>query len=203
MTEAGSTDVQVTVGSRRTGDPFTVLVASGTKAPGRPLAASGTASIEPTRADTNEHTPRDCSRTTHPHPRRRHGHDDPAPQAHRGGLPRRALCAITPRSQRQQRPARPDAARRHRRHPSRIPGRRRRHRRDEHVHEHRHRPGRLRARVARVRVERRGRAAGQGGGRGVDGQDARAPAIRGRIDRADEPHAVHLTGRQRSGVPRR
>jgi SAM-dependent methyltransferase len=31
MKEAGLTDVRVTVGSRRTGDPFTVLVASGTK----------------------------------------------------------------------------------------------------------------------------------------------------------------------------
>jgi ArsR family transcriptional regulator len=33
MTAAGLTDVRVTVGSRRTGDPFTVLVASGTKVP--------------------------------------------------------------------------------------------------------------------------------------------------------------------------
>jgi SAM-dependent methyltransferase len=33
MTDAGLTDVSVSVGSRRTGDPFTVLVASGTKAP--------------------------------------------------------------------------------------------------------------------------------------------------------------------------
>jgi ArsR family transcriptional regulator len=33
MTAAGLIDVRVTVGSRRTGDPFTVLVASGTKAP--------------------------------------------------------------------------------------------------------------------------------------------------------------------------
>ena len=33
MTAAGLTEVRVTVGSRRTGDPFTVLVASGTKAP--------------------------------------------------------------------------------------------------------------------------------------------------------------------------
>jgi len=32
MTEAGLSDVRVSVGSRRTGDPFTVLVASGTKA---------------------------------------------------------------------------------------------------------------------------------------------------------------------------
>jgi ArsR family transcriptional regulator len=33
MTAAGLIDVRVTIGSRRTGDPFTVLVASGTKAP--------------------------------------------------------------------------------------------------------------------------------------------------------------------------
>ena len=36
---------------------------------------------------------------------------------------------------------------------------------------------------------------------GVDGEDAGASAIRGWIDRSDESHAVHLTGRQRSIVP--
>ena len=35
MTAAGLTDVRVTVGSRRPGDPFTVLVASGSKAPAK------------------------------------------------------------------------------------------------------------------------------------------------------------------------
>jgi ArsR family transcriptional regulator len=35
LTTAGLTDVRVTVGSRRTGDPFTVLVASGSVGPGR------------------------------------------------------------------------------------------------------------------------------------------------------------------------
>jgi ArsR family transcriptional regulator len=35
MTAAGLTDVRVTVGSRRTGDPFTVLIASGIKAAAR------------------------------------------------------------------------------------------------------------------------------------------------------------------------
>ena len=33
LRETGLTDVRVSVGSRRTGDPFTVLVASGTKKP--------------------------------------------------------------------------------------------------------------------------------------------------------------------------
>lgn len=33
MAEAGLTDVKLTVGSRKTGDPFTVLIASGVKAP--------------------------------------------------------------------------------------------------------------------------------------------------------------------------
>ncbi len=31
LTEAGLTDVKVTTGARRTGDPFTVLIASGVK----------------------------------------------------------------------------------------------------------------------------------------------------------------------------
>jgi SAM-dependent methyltransferase len=47
MTQAGLTDVRVTVGSRRLGDPFTVLVASGTKAPA--AAARRSAPINKTR----------------------------------------------------------------------------------------------------------------------------------------------------------
>jgi 5-methyltetrahydrofolate--homocysteine methyltransferase len=35
----------------------------------------------------------------------------------------------------------------------------------------------------------------------MDGENSRASAIRGWIDRSDESHAVHLTGRQRSIVP--
>jgi hypothetical protein len=34
LSDAGLTDVKVTVGARRSGDPFTVLIASGTK-PGK------------------------------------------------------------------------------------------------------------------------------------------------------------------------
>ena len=49
MTEAGLTDIRVTVGSRRTGDPFTVLVASGTKAP---APAAGRDAVS--RASTNK-----------------------------------------------------------------------------------------------------------------------------------------------------
>jgi hypothetical protein len=48
MTEAGLTDIRVTVGSRRTGDPFTVLVASG-KAP-----APSTGRDAVSRASTNK-----------------------------------------------------------------------------------------------------------------------------------------------------
>ena len=50
MKEAGLTDVTVSVGSRRTGDPFTVLVASGTK----PSASDQSDSPEPPRARRRE-----------------------------------------------------------------------------------------------------------------------------------------------------
>ncbi len=60
----------------------------------------------------------------------------------------------------QQRPADPDAARCHRRHPSRVPGGRQRHHRDQHLQQQRHRAGRLRSRVARLRAELRRREAG-------------------------------------------
>jgi SAM-dependent methyltransferase len=49
MSEAGLTDIRVTAGSRRTGDPFTVLVASGSKAPA-PAAGRDVVS----RASTNK-----------------------------------------------------------------------------------------------------------------------------------------------------
>jgi serine/threonine protein kinase len=47
-------------------------------------------------------------RKAHPDPRRRDGHDDPAPQAGRGRLPRRALRRAPARPQGQQRPAAAD-----------------------------------------------------------------------------------------------
>ena len=92
----------------------------------------------------------------------------------------------------QQRPAGPDASRRHRRDPSRVSRRRRRHHRDQHLHEHGDRAGRLRARVARLRAERRRRAARARGGRRVDGEDARPAALRRRLASA------RRTGRCRS-----
>ena len=53
LKQAGLTDVRVNVGSRRTGDPFTVLVASGTKA--APAVAT-TVSRASTRQDTQMNT---------------------------------------------------------------------------------------------------------------------------------------------------
>ena len=50
----------------------------------------------------------------HRHPRRRDGHDDPALQAERGRLPRRALQGPPEEPEGQQRPAAAHAARRHR-----------------------------------------------------------------------------------------
>ena len=37
----------------------------------------------------------------------------------------------------------------------------------------------------------------------MDGEDARPPAVRRRLDRPAQPHALHLARRQRPGVPRR
>ena len=51
----------------------------------------------------------------------------------RGRLPRRAVRGLAERPGRQQRPADPDPARHHRRHPPRVPRGRRRHHRDQHV----------------------------------------------------------------------
>ena len=105
-------------------------------------------------------------------------------------------------SARQQRRADPDASGRDQRDPPRISRRRRRHHRDQHLLEHGHRPVRLRARALRLRAESRRRAAGQGCRGRVDGEDAGAAALRRRLDGADEPDAVDLSRRQRSGVPR-
>ena len=146
------------VGANKTGDPFTVLIASGVKpAPGagvrpaqprpgpKPEARSLTADM-PTLADLR--LPRailllDGAMGTMI---QRHTLDG-------GRLPRRTVPQPSARAQGQQRRARPDAARRHRRHPSRIPGGRRRHHRDQHVHQHRDCAGRLRPRGARLRAE--------------------------------------------------
>ncbi len=50
MTDAGLTDVKVTVGSRRAGDPFTVLVASGTRGQVRDRARTTTTMRRATKA---------------------------------------------------------------------------------------------------------------------------------------------------------
>ena len=47
-----------------------------------------------------------------------------------------------------------------------------------------------------------GARAGARGRRRVDREDARQAALRRRLDRADQPHAVDLAGRQQPGVPR-
>ncbi len=56
--------------------------------------------------------------------------------------------------------------------------------------------------AAGLRAELRGRAAGARGGRRVEREDAGPPALRRRLDRADEPDAVDLAQRQRPVVPR-
>ena len=83
-----------------------------------------------------------------------------------------------------------------------VPRGRRRHHRDQHLQQHDRRAGRLPARARRLRAERRGRAARQGGRGRVDGEDARPPALRRRLDRPDQPDAVDLARGQQPGVPR-
>jgi SAM-dependent methyltransferase len=50
LSDAGLNDVKVTVGSRRSGDPFTVLVASGTRGQGRERTRTTTTQRRPARA---------------------------------------------------------------------------------------------------------------------------------------------------------
>jgi hypothetical protein len=54
MTDAGLTDVKVTVGSRRTGDPFTVLVASGIRGQIRERARPATSPRRALKAAATE-----------------------------------------------------------------------------------------------------------------------------------------------------
>ncbi len=141
-------------------------------------------------------------RRAHPDHRRRHGHHDPAPQAGRGSLSRRALQELAPRRQGQQRSARADAAGHDPRHPSRLYRGRRRHHRDQHVQ----RPGRLHGRLrhggARPRTERRGGAA-RARSRRRGGEEGRPHALGRRCARPDQPHRVDLARRQQSRLPRR
>ena len=71
----------------------------------------------------------------------------------RSRFPRRALQASSEGSAGQQRPADPDAARRHPRDPRAVPGGRRRHHRDQHLQQHDRRAGRLPARARGLRAE--------------------------------------------------
>ena len=105
----------------------------------------------------------------HRHHRRRHGHDDPAREAGRGGLPRRALRATTRKDLKGNNDllslTRPDIIEKiHRQY---LRGRRRHHR-DQHLHRDLHLAGRLRPGGPGLRAER---------GRGASG-----PAGRGRRD---------------------
>ena len=143
---------RVGVGARKAGDPFTVLIASGTKT-----------SMPPRRHDELDRrvtTLPTAAGAPHSRPRRRDGHDDPAPPADRSGLSRRAIREPSRSDlQRQQRSAGPDAPRRHRARST-----------TQYLeagsdiietntfNSNRHLAGRLRARGDRLRAEPRGRA---------------------------------------------
>ena len=198
LTAAGLSDVKVGVGARKAGDPFTVLIAAGEAG-----ASAKTRRHEMKRTPMKPDVRHNSTRCSHadPRARRRDGDDDPAPQADRGRLPRRAVQGSSARSRGNNDLLIADAARRHRRDPPPVPRGRRRHHRDQHLQQHADRAGRLRSRALGLRAERRGRAARQGRLRRVDGADARPAALRGRLDGADQPDAVDLARRQQPGVP--
>ena len=126
-----------------------------------------------------------CPAGADPRDGRRHGHDDPAARADRGGLPRRALRRLAAGRPRQLRPAQPDPARRDPRHPPGVPRGRRRPRRDQHVQRPADLPGRLRHGGPRLRDELRVGPARPRGLRRDDRADPR-PAALG--DRRARPH---------------
>ncbi len=104
----------------------------------------------------------------------------------------------------QQRPADPDAAADHPRHPLGLPGGRRRPDRDQHVQLERGVHGRLRHDPSGVRVEQRRGAAGAVGCRRVHRRnDPAQAALRRRRAGAHQPHRVDLAGRERSGLSQR
>ena len=129
-----------------------------------------------------------CSGEADPRPRRRDGHDDPAPQAR----PKRISAASASRGIPHDLKGnndllvltRPDVIGRH---PSRIPRGRQRHHRDQHLQQHRDRAGRLRPRAARLRAQRRGARLARPAADEWTRADARAAAVRRRLDRADQP----------------
>ena len=207
-TAPASSGIKVTVGARRTGDPFTVLIASGVKPVDQHRSRSSmtmtirTLTTSPDPESRTPAIPRPCTTllaTAHPHPRRRDGDDDPALQADRSGLPRRAVRRIIPRDLKGNSDllvlTRPD-----------VIGA---------IHREylaagadiietntftatADRAGGLRARVAGLRDQRRRRARRPGSGRRVDREDAGPAALRRRLHRPDQPHAVDLARRQQS-----
>ena len=112
-----------------------------------------------------------------------------------------ALRRPRPGPEGQQRHPGADPARRHRVHPRRLPGRRRRHHRDQHLQRHAHRPGRLRPGRRGLRPERRRRPGGAQGGRRLEREDARPPALRGGVDRPHQQDAVAVAQRERPRLP--
>ena len=167
LTAAGLGDVRVGVGARKAGDPFTVLIASGTR-------TGGHESTKPRQRDVNRRarngaemsmkpdagTARRAAGDADPRPRRRDGDDDPAPSADRGRLPRRALRertrAISGATTICWCSTRPDVIAGD---PPPVSRGRQRHHRDQHLQQHRDRAGRLRPRAAGLRAERRRRPA--------------------------------------------
>ena len=147
--------------------------------------------------------PAGCRRQAHPHHRRCHGHHDPALQAGRGRLSRRALQGLAARRQRQQRPPGADAAADHRQDPRGVSGSRRRHPRNQHLQRAAHLAGRLRHGGSRLRDEPCGGQDRPRRGRQVEQEDAGQAALRRRRRRADQPHRVDLAQGQRSRLPQR
>ena len=138
-------------------------------------------------------------RRADPRARRGDGDDDPASRAGGAGLPRRAVRRLAERPARQQRPPRPDRARRHRRDPPRVPRRRRRPARDEHLQRQRDQPARLRHGRPRLRDEPRRRADRPHRVRRDDRAHPRPAALRRRCPRPDQQHGVNLPRRRRPG----
>ena len=134
---------------------------------------------------------------THPDPGRCHGHHDPAVQAGRGRLPRRALPRPCPRREGQQRAALAHPARHHPGNPREVPGGGGRPHRDQHLRRHGRCPGRLPPAGTGLRDERRLGTAGPGRGRQV--QHARTSPLRGRRPGPPAQDRLHLAGRERPG----
>ena len=110
-----------------------------------------------------------------------------------------ANCA--PGAAGQQRPALPDPAEDHRRHPCRLPRGRRGYPGDQFVHQQRQLPGRLWPRGPGLRAEPRRGGAGPRGGRPVRAAGARPSPVRRRSAGPHQPHRLALPRRQRPGVP--